>query len=324
MKIKKYLKFWKYPRLVNEREILIEERDSLKDHLKNLNQEKQEMIREKNALYERLGKLSLTIPELQEISPKLLDISVIKNKAREFRVKLDTEKERLAPTDFGWYPYNTLTSFETLELLLTGKNRFLLELTSEKPIVDIGCADGDLAFFLESLGCKVQVVDYAPTNFNHMQGVNRLKTALASSVDIHNVNLDSQFVLPEKNYSLVFFLGILYHLKNPYYALETLAKSASYCLISTRVTKFNTVSNAVNRVDLSSIPTAYLLDELEANNDSTNYWIFSNAGLRRILHRTGWDICDYITVGNTEDSDPASREGDERAYCLVKSRFYQD
>ena len=324
MKIKKYLKFWKYPRLVDERETLIEERDSLKDHLKSLNQEKQEMIREKNALYERLGQLSLTIPELQEISPKLLDISVIKNKARQFRVQLDAEKEKLAPDNFGWYPYNTLTCFEILELLLTGKNRFLLELISEKPIVDIGCADGDLAFFLESLGCKVQVVDYAPTNFNLMQGVKLLKTALSSSVEIHDVNLDSQFLLPEKSYSLVIFLGILYHLKNPYYALETLAKSANYCLISTRVTKFNTVSNAANRVDLSAIPLAYLLDELEANNDSTNYWIFSNARLRRILQRTGWEICDYITVGNTENSDPASRDGDERAYCLVKSRFYQD
>ncbi len=82
-----------------------------------------------------------------------------------------------------------------------------------------------------TLGCKVQVVDYAPTNFNLMQGVKLLKTALSSSVEIHDVNLDSQFLLPEKSYSLVIFLGILYHLKNPYYALETLAKSANYCLI---------------------------------------------------------------------------------------------
>jgi hypothetical protein len=65
-----------------------------------------------------------------------------------------------------------------------------------------------------------------------MQGVKLLKTALSSSVEIHDVNLDSQFLLPEKSYSLVIFLGILYHLKNPYYALETLAKSANYCLIS--------------------------------------------------------------------------------------------
>jgi transcriptional regulator of aromatic amino acid metabolism len=121
MKIKKYLKFWKYPRLVDERETLIEERDSLqRSLLKSLNQEKQEMIREKNALYERLGQLSLTIPELQEISPKLLDISVIKNKVRQFRVQLDAEKEKLAPDNFGWYPYNTLTCFEILEITANG------------------------------------------------------------------------------------------------------------------------------------------------------------------------------------------------------------
>ncbi len=106
-----------------------------------------------------------------------------------------------------------------------------------------------------------------------------------------------------------FSIGGFQDLKNPYYALETLAKSANYCLISTRVTKFNTVSNAANRVDLSAIPLAYLLDELEANNDSTNYWIFSNAGLRRILQRTGWEICDYITVGNTENSDGRPNDG---------------
>ncbi|MGV2388918.1 MAG UNVERIFIED_CONTAM: hypothetical protein LVR29_13465 [Microcystis novacekii LVE1205-3] len=97
----------------------------------------------------------------------------------------------------------------------------------------MGCAEwGYWRFYWKSFGCKVQVVDYAPTNFNLMQGVKLLKTALSSSVEIHDVNLDSQFLLPEKSYSLVIFLGILYHLKNPYYALETLAKSANYCLIS--------------------------------------------------------------------------------------------
>jgi hypothetical protein len=76
------------------------------------------------------------------------------------------------------------------------------------------------------------------------------------------------------------------------------------------------------RVDFSKIPVAYLLDEREANNDPTNFWIFSDAGLRRILKRTGWEILDYITVGNTNDSDPATAEGDERAFCLVKSRLF--
>jgi hypothetical protein len=65
---------------------------------------------------------------------------------------------------------------------------------------------------------------------------------------------------------------------------------------------------------------AYLVAPQECNNDCTNYWIFSEEGLRRILARTGWDVCDFTTVGNRVDSDPASPEGDERAFCLVKSR----
>jgi hypothetical protein len=199
------------------------------------------------------------------------------------------------------------------------------------PTIDIGCADGDMAFFLESLGCKAHVVDYAPTNYNGMQGVRLLKSELSSSIEIHEVDLDSQFRLPQETFGLAFFLGILYHLKNPYYALESLAKSARYCLISTRIAKFDTrhiepdvrSANLLpdKRTNLSRLPVAYLLDVLEANNDSTNYWIFSDAGLRRILKRTGWDICDYMTVGNTTNSDPASAEGDERAFCLVKSRL---
>jgi hypothetical protein len=48
--------------------------------------------------------------------------------------------------------------------------------------------------------------------------------------------------------------------------------------------------------------------------------MFTEAGLRRILDRCGWDVLDFATFGNTTDSDPASREGDERAFCFVRSR----
>lgn len=77
------------------------------------------------------------------------------------------------------------------------------------------------------------------------------------------------------------------------------------------------------RTSLFTIPVAYLLDERESNNDPSNYWIFSDAGLKRILKRTGWDICDYITIGNTANSDPAISEGDERAFLFMKSRHFE-
>jgi len=73
------------------------------------------------------------------------------------------------------------------------------------------------------------------------------------------------------------------------------------------------------KVSFGNLPIAYLLAHDESNNDSTNYWVFSDTGFKRILFRTGWEICDYMTTGNTVNSDPATPEGDERAFCLVKS-----
>ncbi len=258
-----------------------------------------------------------------------MDIADVKDRALAFMQELELRKTKLAPS-FTWYPYNTLSNFWHLDALFTGEHRLLLDLIGNKSVADIGCADGDIAFFLETLGCRVQTIDYAPTNYNGLQGVKLLKKELSSSVEIHEIDLDAQFILPQEKYGLVFFLGILYHLKNPYYALEALAKASKYCVISTRIAKFGTRNAEYDtrsatlspdqRTDFSHLPIAYLLDELEANKDSTNYWIFSEAGLRRILKRTGWDICDLMTVGNVANSDPASAEGDARAFCLVKSR----
>ena len=50
--------------------------------------------------------------------------------------------------------------------------------------------------------------------------------------------------------------------------------------------------------------------------------MFSEAGLRRVLDRAGWDVLDFITLGNTTTSDPATNAGDERAFCLVRSRHH--
>ena len=49
-----------------------------------------------------------------------------------------------------WYPYNTLASVLEFEPLLKGNHRDILKLIGNKPFADIGAADGDLAFFIES------------------------------------------------------------------------------------------------------------------------------------------------------------------------------
>lgn len=236
-------------------------------------------------------------------------------KALDFDKYLTDIKAELSPKSFSWYPYGSMNNFVHLDKLLSWKNRNFFNTNEIKTILDIGSADGDNSFFLESLGFKVDIIEYAPTNFNLVKGARLLKKRLKSKVNIYEMDLDSQFKLPKKNYDLVFFLGTLYHLKNPYYALEKLSESCNYCFLSTRITKFA----PDKRTNVSNYSFAYLVDEKETNNDPTNYWMFTDTGLKRIIKRTGWNIIDYVTVGNTKNSDPFTQSGDERAFCLIKS-----
>ncbi len=259
-----------------------------------------------------------------------MDVAELATRSQDFLRALDARKKALAPADFEWYPYGTMHNFPILERLLTGTNRNPLPHPETGPIADIGAADGDTAFFLESLGYRAHAIDYPPTNYNSCRGIRLLKESLGSSVEILETDLDSQFALPAREYALAFFLGILYHLKNPYFVLESLARSARHAFISTRVTRYNIADTAKNpypgtnlqRVDIASVPAAYLVAPDETNNDATNFWMFTDAGLRRLLHRTGWDVLDYFTLGNTTDSDPATHAGDERAFCYVRSRHF--
>ena len=215
-----------------------------------------------------------------------------------------------------WYPYHTLRNLPVLERLLTTGRLDLLELCRGEygRIADIGAADGDLAFFLEKLGFSVDIVDNEDTNFNKLEGARILKKALDSSVTIRSIDLDSRSQLFTERYDVVFLLGVLYHLKNPFSILERLSHVARHCFLSTRIARQTTDGSP-----LSKYPLAYLLGPEECNNDSTNFWIFSEEGLKRLIHRTGWNILAFTTVGDTNSSTPADPNRDERAVCVLKS-----
>ncbi len=215
-----------------------------------------------------------------------------------------------------WYPYSTLQNVPMLEKLSDAAGFQLLELCRgvHGKVADIGGADGDLAFFLERQGLLVDMIDNERTNFNALQGARILKDALKSSIDIRSVDLDSQFSLPGERYDVVFFLGILYHLKNPFFLLERLARITKYCFVSTRIAKQTADGQSL------SYPVAYLVEPEECNNDDTNFWIFSDHGLKRLIERTGWNLLSYLTIGDTASSTPADLGRDERAFCLLEKQ----
>jgi 2-polyprenyl-3-methyl-5-hydroxy-6-metoxy-1,4-benzoquinol methylase len=244
------------------------------------------------------------------------------NKIPEYEKKIKEIKKSVSFEDKNlfWYPYSTLSTLYELDTVLTKNNRDIFSLSQNMPIADIGAADGDLAFFLENLGfSNVHIIDNGPTNCNRLKGAYILKKEINSCVTIHDINLDEDFNLPSQKFGLIFMLGTLYHLKNPFFVLEKLAKYSKWLLLGTRTMRklFNV------KKDLSTFPIAYLLNSYECNNDSTNYWVFTNEGLKRLLLRSGWDIYDFGFCGY-KNSTPTTMNKMQKTYCLAKSRLFKE
>jgi SAM-dependent methyltransferase len=216
----------------------------------------------------------------------------------------------------GWYPYDSFGNIEPLSKLFAASDAPIHEILGNGPLLDLCCGDGDLSFFLENFGYAVHAVDWPTTNYNGMQGVRELKRRLGSRVEIAELDLNTQFELPLKHYRAAFFLGGLYHLKNPVLVMESLAAVCDYCVLSTRITRYS----ADRQTDLKHLPVAYLLSEGESNNDDTNYWIFSDRGLRVLCERTRWHVCAALSMGEVDASDPVTLQGDERAFYLLRSK----
>jgi tRNA (mo5U34)-methyltransferase len=247
---------------------------------------------------------------------KPLLIAEVAKSAEKFKRRLNSVKRTLADDQIAWYPYDSFSVFPVLRKLLAPGHDDLSAFLGSDPILDVGSGDGVLSFFFESLGYEVHAVDWPETNFNRMVGLAKLKSALRSSVHVHAINLDAGFALPPQHFGLSLAFGLLYHLKNPFGFLEALARRTRYCLLSTRVAQLT--PDHSTRIERA--PVAYLVDETETNQDRTNYWIFSEEGLRRVLARTGWDVSALLTTGCTVDSDPSDPGADERAFCLLRSR----
>ena len=236
---------------------------------------------------------------------------------RRFQDRLADARVQIGRVDFEWYPYDTLANLQHLEQLLDRTlDEFLREASPNRRILDVGCGDGELAFFLESLGYQAVAVDHPTHNHNGMRGVRALRKELGSSVELHEVDLDRQFQLPHESYDAAIFLGVLYHLRNPFYVLEEIAKRSKYCLLSTRIARRLPNGDRMPK----GVPLAYLLDEHELNQDESNYFIFSEQGLRVLIERSYWRIAKSFTVGDSRRSDPVRQDRDERMFCLLESR----
>jgi len=213
-----------------------------------------------------------------------------------FETRIAEIRNRSRPEPFGWYQFDSFANISHFEKLIPDGLKTLVELAGDEPLADIGTGDGDMAFLFESLGLKVTAMDWPGVNENRMEGVRLMARELKSSIEIREVEIDDQFRLDGERYGLTLALGLLYHLKNPFYFLERLGWHSRHCMLSTVV-----LPSRVKE------PIARLTAEGEFHRDVTNFWFFSESGLERLVDRCGWIIRNQM-------------RSDDRMFCLLESR----
>ena len=143
----------------------------------------------------------------------LIRFSSLVRHGLRFRSRLDRIKGDADTPGFVWYPYDSFANLFPLEQLRRKAGLTMADMAGTRPLLDLGTADGALAFLFESLGYTVHACDHADTNINRMEGVRRVAAALGSQIKIDDIDLDCGWI-PKCEYGLALFLGTLYPLKN--------------------------------------------------------------------------------------------------------------
>src|SRR5689334_3666629 len=105
------------------------------------------------------------------------------DRVRAFEEVISAARRRAGAVDFSWYPYGTLSNTAHLGQLLGGDFLEYLEaVCPSRRILDVGCGDGELSFFLERQGFHVTSADHPSYSHNGMRGVRLLRGLLGSKI----------------------------------------------------------------------------------------------------------------------------------------------
>jgi len=97
----------------------------------------------------------------------LIRFSSLVRRGLRFRNRFEQIKKEVSPPDFAWYPYDSFVNLFLFERLRRAAGLTLTELDGSSPLLDLGTADGALAFFFESLGFTVHACDHSGKHEPH-------------------------------------------------------------------------------------------------------------------------------------------------------------
>jgi len=171
-------------------------------------------------------------------------------------------------------------------------------------VLDIGTADGFFAFEVEKRGGDVIAVDYRSIRKN--PGFKIASRILKSKVKYVTDNIYNISPRRYGMFDIVLFLGTLYHLPDPFLALETVKRVCKNLLYLETQTidnafltlnkKFVSLSSLSKELVKTPIMQFYPKDTL--NNDPTNFWAPNMACIEAMLFELDFKILKKKLLGS--------------------------
>jgi tRNA (mo5U34)-methyltransferase len=169
--------------------------------------------------------------------------------------------------------------------------------------LDIGCSDGYFSFEMERRGAQVVAIDFVPETYT---GFATARKILGSNVEYR---MDNVYNLTPESYGqfdVVLFLGVLYHLRKPLAALDSIRsvmKTGAQLFVGTMMIDeyFLLPDGTVTTLDavhplLKNVPLwqAYPVDSL--NGDYTNCSAPNSRALAVALTEAQFEVAELRTV----------------------------
>jgi tRNA (mo5U34)-methyltransferase len=153
---------------------------------------------------------------------------------------------------------------------------------SGKSVLDIGAWDGGFSFEAERRGAaRVVAADYYSWNGSHWGSKNGFllaRQALNSRVEDYLLDIEHANPDGSEKFDTVLLLGVIYHLKSPFYAIEHAAKFARETLVVETVTGMNRVDEPVMR--------------FFPHNAANNWWRPNIACVKEMVYAAGFEVTD--------------------------------
>ena len=183
---------------------------------------------------------------------------------------------------------SVVDGIKPLKTLRAEAELFFAEDITGKSVLDIGAWDGFFSFEAERRGAaRVFATDHfcwSGEGWGTREGFDFMHKARDSRVE--SLDVDVLALSPEAigQFDIVLFLGVLYHVKDPYCCLEAAARMCSDHLIIETVTA----------LPLETLPAMRLYKPAELGGDPTNFWAPNVPALQVMLDNFGFSKVEAI------------------------------